>query len=213
MIRQEIEEKYNNKLIKLHKEDKFYPIKLNSLNAGGLSWLEAAENVDKKKRKNKRKLSLVDYNKRKSEAFRNQKIKIFIDFDVEYSSSIKSLAVKQDVKINLTTRFLNGKMLMFSKVSLKSFSYDLIDVFMFPNEDTRKIYDEYQVQKCYLYQNLTDTDGTLVLFIFICHLCCSLDARKWRDIIFKLMIKSKIFDRLNLSILELFFQNRVLKCL
>ena len=37
MIRQEIEEKYNNKLIKLHKEDKFYPIKLNSLNVGRLS--------------------------------------------------------------------------------------------------------------------------------------------------------------------------------
>ena len=39
---------------------------------------------------------------------------------------------------------------MVSKVSLKSFAYNLIDVFMFPNEDTRKIYDEYQVQKCYL---------------------------------------------------------------
>ena len=95
-----------------------------------------------KKRKNKRRLNLVDYNKRKSEALRNQKIKSFIDFDVEYSSSFTSLAVKQDAKINLTTRFLNGKMLMFSKVSLKSFVYHLIDVFMFPNKDTRKIYDE-----------------------------------------------------------------------
>ena len=93
---------------------------------------------------------MVDYNKRKSEALRNQKIKILIDFDEEYSNSIKSLAVKQDVKINLTTRLLNGKMLMFRKVSLKSFLYNLIDVSMFPNEDTRKIYDEYQVQKCYL---------------------------------------------------------------
>ena len=97
-----------------------------------------------------RRLNLVDYNERKSEALRNQKIKSLIDFDEEYSSSIKLLARKQGVKINLTKRFLNGKMLMFSKVSLKSFVYDLIDVFMFPNEDTRKIYDEYQVQKCYL---------------------------------------------------------------
>ena len=112
--------------------------------------MEAAEDFDKKKRKNMRRLNLVDYNERKSEALRNQKIKSLIDFDKEHSSSIKSLAVKQDVKISLTRRFLNGKMLMFSKVSLKSFVYDLIDVFMFPNEDTRKIYDEYQVQKCYL---------------------------------------------------------------
>ena len=88
---------------------------------------------------------------------------------------------------------------MVSKVSLKSFAYNLIDVFMFPNEDTRKIYDEYQVQKCYLYQNLTDTDSTLVFFIFICQFGCSVDERKSRDIIFKVMIKSKIFDRLDLS--------------
>ena len=51
MIRQEIEETYINKLIKLDKEDKFYPIKLNSLNAERLSSLEAAENFDKKEKR------------------------------------------------------------------------------------------------------------------------------------------------------------------
>ena len=142
---------------------------------------------------------MVDYNERKSEALRNQKLKSLIDCDEEYSSSIKSLALKQDFKINLTTRFLNGKMMMFSKVSLKSFIYNLIDVFMFPNKDARKIYDEYQVQKCYLYQNLTDTDRTSVFFIFICQFGCSVNERKSRDIIFKMMMKSKIFDRLDLS--------------
>ena len=38
-----------------------------------------------------------------------------------------------------------------------------------------------------------------MLFIFICHLGCSVDERKSRDTIFKVMIKSKIFDRLDLS--------------
>ena len=61
-----------------------------------------------------------------------------IDFDEEYSSSIKSLALKKDTKINLTTRFLNGKMLMFSKTSIQSFVYDLIYVFMFPTDDLKK---------------------------------------------------------------------------
>ena len=46
---------------------------------------------------------------------------------------------KKNTKIDLTTRFLNGKMLMFSKVSIKSFVYDIIDVFMFPNEEIKKI--------------------------------------------------------------------------
>ena len=89
-------------------------------------------------------------------------------------------------------------MLIFSKVSIKSLVYDLIDVFMFPNADIKKIYDEYNVQKCYLYQNLKDTDNSSVFFVFICDLSCSVDERKSRDIIFKVMKKSKIFDRLDL---------------
>ena len=114
-------------------------------------------------------------------------------------SSIRSLAVKKSVKVNITTRYLNGKMLMFSKVSLKSFVYDLIDVFMFPNDVTKKIYDQYKVQKCYLYQNLTDTDSTSVFFVFICELSCTVDERKSRQIIFEVVIKSKIFNGLDLS--------------
>ena len=88
---------------------------------------------------------------------------------------------------------------MFSKVSIKSFVYDLVDVFMFPNEEIKKIYAEFKVDRCYLYQNLTDTDGTSNFFVFICDLKGSIDERKSRDTIFKVMIKSKIFERLDLS--------------
>ena len=76
-------------------------------------------------------------------------------------------------------------MLMFSKVSIKNFFHDLIDVFMFPNEEIKKIYDEYNVQRCYLYQNLTDTDSSSVFFVFICNLSCSADERKSSDIILR----------------------------
>ena len=125
-------------MIKLDKEDKFYAIKLNTINDQKLSDLEAASNFEKKKNKNKKRLNLVDFSERKSKTLRNKKVKALIDFDEEYLSSIKSLAVKQSNKVNLTTRYLNGKMLMFSKVSIKSFVYDLIDVFMFPNEEIKK---------------------------------------------------------------------------
>ena len=122
-----------------------------------------------------------------------------IDFDEEYSSSIRSIAIEKSSKINLTTRFLNGKMLMFSKVSIKSFVYDLIDVFMFPDQEIREIYQKYQVDKCYLYQNLTDTDSTSMFFLFVCNLNCSVSEDKARNIIFEVMLKSKIFDSLDLS--------------
>ena len=63
-----------------------------------------------------------------------------IYFDEEYTSSIKSVAIEKKSKANLATRFLHRKMLMFSKVSIKSFLYDLVDVFMFPNQEIQEIY-------------------------------------------------------------------------
>ena len=53
--------------------------------------------------------------------------------------------------------------------------------------------------KSYLYQNLIDTDITSVFFVFICELGCAVDERKSRQTIFKVMIKSKIFNWLDLS--------------
>ena len=96
-----------------------------------------------------------------------------IDFDEEYSCSIRSIATEKSSKINLTTRFLNGKMLMF--------------------------YQKYQVDKCYLYQHVIDADSTSMFFVFICNLNCSVSEDKARNIIFDVMLKSEIFDRLDLS--------------
>ena len=90
-------------------------------------------------------------------------------------------------------------MLMFSKISLKTFVYDLIDVFMFPNNDTKRIHEQCKVRKCYLYQNLTDTDSTSVFFVFMCELGCAVGKRKSRQIISEAMIKSKMLNRLDLS--------------
>ena len=92
--------------------------------------------MSNKIKKIKKRAKLVDFVDRKNEALTNQKIKSLIYFDEEYSCSIRSIAIEKSSKINLTTPFLNGKMLMFSKVSIKSFAYDLIDVFMFLNQET-----------------------------------------------------------------------------
>ena len=90
-------------------------------------------------------------------------------------------------------------MLMFSKVSIKSFVYGIIDVFMFPNKEIKKIYQKYKIIKCLVEQNLTDTDSTSIFFVFICDLKCDVREDEARDIIFEVMLKSKIFDRLELS--------------
>ena len=51
-----------------------------------------------------------------------------IDFDENECNSIKSIVIKGNTTIDITSRFIKGKMLMFAKVSIKSFVYDLIDV-------------------------------------------------------------------------------------
>ena len=105
--------------MKLSKDDKYYEIKLSTLNTEKSESLEAAENFDKKNKRNKKKRTLYHYLERQEEAYRNNKIKSLIDFDEEYVSSVKSLAVKKETKVNLTTRFLNGKMLIFLKLLSK----------------------------------------------------------------------------------------------
>ena len=62
-----------------------------------------------KKKKEIKKITLYHYLERQEEPYRNNKIKSLIDFDEEYVSSVKSLAIKKETKVNLTTRFLNGK--------------------------------------------------------------------------------------------------------
>ena len=147
----------------------------------------------------KRKVTITDYFDRMKEVTEKTNVKSLIEFDQEHSNSIKAVIVKQNQNIKPTTRFLSGKMLMFAKVSIKSFVCDIIDVFMFPNEKTKSIYEKYNIEKCNVYQCLTDTDSTSINFIFICDLGCVVNEENARKIIFEVMITSKILERLDLS--------------
>ena len=82
-----------------------------------------------------------------------------IDFDKNECNNIKSIAVKGNTSVDVTSRFIKGKILMFAKISSKSFVYDLIDVFCFPTEEVRKTYDQHDIIKCHMYLNLTNTDS------------------------------------------------------
>ena len=90
-------------------------------------------------------------------------------------------------------------MLMFAKLSLKSFVYDMIDVFCYSNEDNKEIYRKYDIEKCYMYQNLTDTDSTSFFFIFVCGIDSFIAESEARNIIFEVLKISKIAKRLDVS--------------
>ena len=63
-----------------------------------------------------------------------------IEFNTEYACNIRALGVKENNQIKPTNRFFSGRMVMFAKLSLKSFIYDLIETLAFPNAKTREIY-------------------------------------------------------------------------
>ena len=152
---------------------------------GGLKLLNA-----KAKKSIKRKIHEIDM--RIDNALKNKKIKTMYDFDRSQCNSIKSIVVKSSNNVKVSSRFIKGKMLMFAKLCLKSFVYDMTDVFCFPDQKIREIYDFYRIKKCLLYQNLTDTDSTSLFLNFICDLECSIPESEARNVIFKCMKNLKL---------------------
>ena len=72
-----------------------------------------------------------DFKLQVSDMIKNKEIKTMIDFDKRESNSIKSIVVNSFTKVDVSTRFCKEKMLMLAKICLKSFVYDIIDVFFF----------------------------------------------------------------------------------
>ena len=64
---------------------------------------------------------------------------------------------------------MSGKLLMFAKLSLKSFIYSLVKLLHFPEENpiVAAIYEKYKIDEIRCYQILTDTDSTSIQFIII----------------------------------------------
>ena len=60
---------------------------------------------------------------------------MIIEFNVSEAPSIKSIAVKNQTTVKCTTRFMSGNLLMFAKLSLKSFIYSIVKLLYFPEQN------------------------------------------------------------------------------
>ena len=114
--------------------------------------------------------------------------------------NVKSIAFKGNTTIDVASRFIKEKMLMFAKVSIKSYMYDLIDVFCFPHEEVKRIYDLYSIIERHLYLNLTDTNSCSIFLNFISKKECSIKESKSRKLIFEILKQSKITKSLTFQI-------------
>ena len=196
ILEKNINQEFDQKITLIKDDDSFKNAciaELKNEKETSIDSLNCLKTKEKKSKKRKIKDLKID------DMLKNKKIKTMINFDKNECNSIKSIIVKGDTNIDVSLRFIKGKILMFAKLSLKAFAYDMIDVFCFPNEEIQQTYDYYRIEKCFLYQNLTDTDSTSLFFNFIFGLDCSVPESEAKKIIFKCLKKSKILNRLDLS--------------
>ena len=139
ILRKQIEDEFNKKKKKYDQADPFYHDLIESLERKKDEDLEAVDAFENKKKRNR-----VYFNSKKINSIESQisdsmdmrKNKMMIEFNDSESSSIKHIAVKSKNSIKCTTRFMSGKLLMFAKLSLKSFIYSLIELLAFPEESS-----------------------------------------------------------------------------
>ena len=88
---------------------------------------------------------------------------------------------------------MSGKLLMFAKLSLKSFVYDLVETFMFPSDKVKEILEKYKVERVETFHVLTDVDSTSLKFIFLSDPYRKISEKTYSIIIFEVIIASKTY--------------------
>ena len=130
-----------------------------------------------------------------------RKNKMTLEFNDSECSSMKHVVVKSKTRIKCTTRFMSGKLLMFAKLSLKSFTYSLVELLSFPEENNlvQKIYNKYMIEKIFVYHVLTDTDSTCIQFIVVSNIKSIFTEDQVKNILFEIFSENEIRNRFDTS--------------
>ena len=199
VMREDINQKYNSKIMSLNKNNPTYQTRKECLeNKMGVD-LDAVNSFEQNLEKGRKKRKFMDIDSKIEEAVDSRKTKMILEFSNQESASIKSFAVKRNDHIKVTTRFLSSKMLKFAKLSLMSFTCEVLETFCFPDENVRSIFKKYHVKKVEIYHVLTDTDSTSLKFLFIFDPGSETTESKYREIIFEVITSSKIYKRFDSS--------------
>ena len=166
LLQEQLRGEFNKKAVNLDQDDPFYFSMYESLCNELEEDLEAIELFSKrnKKRKFQQKSPIDTIENKIKNCSDIRKNKMIIEFNEHKSSSVKLIAVKSETVVKCTTRFMSGKLLMFAKLSLKSFIYSLVELLHFPEENpvVSSIYEKYKIEQILCYQVLTDTDSTSI---------------------------------------------------
>ena len=205
LFKKQVEDDFEKKLEQLDVNDEFYPALLENLTEEKNEKLEVIDAYGKSKKRKypfysiQKKLNFIEQQIEDSIDLR--KNRMTIEFNDSECSSIKHIAVKSNTSIKCTTRFMSGKLLMFAKLSLKSFIYSLIELLSFPEQNSliQEIYNRYQIEKILIYHILTDTDSTSLQFLVISHVQSTFTEEQVRNILFEIFSENEIRDSFDKS--------------
>ena len=205
ILKKQIENEFNQKMKKYNPCDIFYDELKENLERKRDEDLETIAAYENKKKRSRPKY----FNSKKIDSLENQiselfdmrKNKMLLEFNDSQSSSVKQIAIKTNTSIKCTSRFMSGKLLMFAKLSLKSFIYSLAELLAFPeeNETVQKIYRKYELERIFCYHIFTDADSTSLNFLIISHVDSIFPESKVRDILFEIFSSTEIRERFDKS--------------
>ena len=131
LFKQEIEQTFQQHLAEVKYDDPFRNAKIAVIENQNKQECDVLEALEKEERKYKKRKVTKNFKTKLADAFKNKNTKTMIDFDRKECNSITPIALKANTDINVASRFINGKMLIFAKISLKSFLYDIDILFSY----------------------------------------------------------------------------------
>ena len=201
-LKEQIEKEIDEKINEYEVNDEFYDANEAEMNRLREEELETIDGFLNKRKRTRldlchrhvgKKIATIENEIEASQDLR--KNKMLVELNTPEGSAIKHIAMKPQTNFGCTTRFLAGKMLMFAKLSLKSFIYQLAQVFTFPDDIVQAIYNKYQIERVLVYHILTDTDSTAIQFIVISSVDSTIIEPQVRGIISEVFSKTSLVDR------------------
>ena len=132
-LQMQINEDFYNKIAKIGTQDQYYEAKKNSLQIERKKRFDSVDSLTKKRVKNHKKHIFKEVDELVEDLEQWKNTKTIHEFHPCCTASIKAIGFKEHNKIGPSTRFSAGKILMFAKLSLMSFIYELPELFMLPS--------------------------------------------------------------------------------
>ena len=113
ILERNINQEFEQEIALIKHDDPFKNARIAELENKRQTDIDSLDCLKKKEKKSKKRKIKDNVDVRVENLLKNKKVKTMIDFENNECNSIKSIIVKGDTNIEVSSRFIKGKMLMF----------------------------------------------------------------------------------------------------